>query len=209
MIALQHPDSIRTSGRRSRRIFAVPPLAWGAPQRSRPQRCPPSRQRRPLRHRQRPRQRHLVPSHPSLQWCPPCRPLLRRRPTLSIALWISTSSGRHPRRSGAAGCTTFADSQRSRLLPRTRTIAQMGSPTGRQVGPRRRRSGAVHTTARAALVRAMAARRSAPPPLLTTATRASPTGALAGARHLLVLTACVLCAGEAQFWQCIFFLPIG
>merc|ERR1712060_152599 len=77
--------------------------------------------------------------------------------------------------------TTFADSQRSLLLPRTRTIAQMGSPTGRQVGPRRRRSGAAHTTARAALVRAMAARLSAPPPLLTTATRASPTGSLAGA----------------------------
>merc|ERR1712060_16676 len=43
------------------------------------------------------------------------------------------------------------------------------------------RSGAAHTTARAALVRAMAARRSAPPPLLTTATRASPIGSLAGA----------------------------
>merc|ERR1719382_1322193 len=90
-----------------------------------------------------------------------------------------TSSGQHLRRSGAAGCTTFADSQHSLLLPRTRTIAQMGSPIGRQVGPRRRRCGAAHTTARAALVGD--ALRLAPPPLLTTATRASPIGSLAGA----------------------------
>merc|ERR1712087_215183 len=75
--------------------------------------------------------------------------------------------------------TTSAEGQHSLLPPRTRTIAQMGSPIGRQAGPRRRRCGAAHTTARAAVVGD--ALRSAPPPLLTTATRASPIGSLAGA----------------------------
>merc|ERR1712076_268144 len=57
--------------------------------------------------------------------------------------------------------------------------AQMGSPIGKQVGPRRRRCGAAHTMVRAALVRD--ARQSAPPPLLMIAMRASPIGSLAGA----------------------------
>merc|ERR1712060_735926 len=99
--------------------------------------------------------------------------------TLSIALWISTSSGQHPRRSGAAGCTTFADSRPRLPLPPTPTIAQMGSPIGKQAGPRRRRCGAAHTMARAAVVED--ARQSAPPLLLMIATRASPIGSLAGA----------------------------
>merc|ERR1712060_797090 len=108
-----------------------------------------------------------------------CRPLLRRQLILSTALWISTSSGQHLRRSGAAGCTTFADSRPRLPLPRTPTIAQMGSPIGKQVGPRRRRCGVAHTMVRAALVRD--ARQSAPPLLLMIAMRASPIGSLAGA----------------------------
>merc|ERR1712226_1374475 len=57
----------------------------------------------------------------------------------------------------------------------------MGSPIGKQAGPRRRRCGAAHTTARAALVRATDARRLAPHRLLTIATRVSPIGSLVGA----------------------------
>merc|ERR1712083_321757 len=52
---------------------------------------------------------------------------------------------------------------------------------GKQAGRRRRRYGAAHTMLRAALVRAMDARQSAPPPLLMIAMRASPIGSLAGA----------------------------
>merc|ERR1712203_61422 len=72
-----------------------------------------------------------------------------------------------------------ADSRPRLPLPRTPTIAQMGSPIGKQVGPRRRRCGAAHTMVRAALVRD--ARQSAPPLLLMIAMRASPIGSLAGA----------------------------
>merc|ERR1712061_813939 len=83
------------------------------------------------------------------------------------------------RRSGAAGCTTSADSRPRLPLPPTPTTAQTVSPIGKQAGPRRRRCGAAHTMVRAALVRD--ARQSAPPPLLMIAMRASPIGSLAGA----------------------------
>merc|ERR1712083_247818 len=94
---------------------------------------------------------------------------------------VSTSSGRHLRRSGAAGCTTFADSRPRLPLPPTPTIAQMGSPIGKQAGRRRRRYGAAHTMVRAAPVRATAARQLSQPLLLLIAMRASPIGSLAGA----------------------------
>merc|ERR1712232_299249 len=94
---------------------------------------------------------------------------------------ISMFSGHRLRRSGAAGCTTFADSRPRLPLPPTPTIAQMDSPIGKQAGPRRRRCGAAHTMVRAALVRATAARQSAQPLLLMIAMRASPIGSLAGA----------------------------
>merc|ERR1712060_190889 len=81
--------------------------------------------------------------------------------------------------SGAAGCTTSADSRRNLPLPPTPTIAQTVSPIGKQAGPRRRRGGAAHTMVRVVLVRD--ARQSAPPLLLLIAMRASPIGLLAGA----------------------------
>merc|ERR1712060_811875 len=59
--------------------------------------------------------------------------------------------------------------------------ALMGSPIGKQAGPRLRRCGAAHTMVRAAPVRATAARQSAQPLLLMIAMRAWPIGSLAGA----------------------------